>query len=339
MCPLRKRGCGWKGQIRGLLQHLEICVHILVFCPQSCVNKENKRLILERRLMVLHNKECPMREVACEHCSDMIRTYKIELHKGTCGKNTVPCPNNCGKKVPMNSVDAHFSVYCPLQVVACSYREYGCEKMMERKLVDLHEREYLHSHFKLTCISTKKAHAEQTEKIQKLETENKQKYSKLKKLERALSFVIPSCTLRIKLNQINSLISKGQETYLDPFYVGLYKCRARFDWGAETGYMGCYLSIMKGEWDDKLVWPFRFTMEVTLVNQETGGLDFSDSVTSSDLIRRGMQNCPTALDKPVHNTTQFLGIPSFKAITSLSKSKYNRDDSITLLIKVEQMEI
>ena len=78
MCPLRKRGCGWNGQIRGLLQHLEICVHILVFCPQSCVNKENKRLILERRLMVLHNMECPMREVACEHCSDMIRTYRID---------------------------------------------------------------------------------------------------------------------------------------------------------------------------------------------------------------------------------------------------------------------
>ena len=289
--------------------------------------------------MVFHYEECPLREVACEHCSDMIRTYKIELHKGTCGKNTVPCPNNCGKKVPRNSVDAHLSVDRPLQVVKCSFREYGCEKMMERKLVDLHEREYLHSHFKLTCISTKKAHAEQIEKIQKLETENKQKYSKLKKLERALSFVIPSCTLRIKLSQINSKISKGLDTYLDPFYVGLYKCRVRFDWGAETGFMGCFLCIMKGEWDDKLVWPFRFKMEVNLVNQETGGVDFSVSVTSTGVIKGGLQNCPTALDKPVHNSTQSFGIPSFKAITSLYKSKYNRDDSITLLIKVEQMEI
>ena len=216
----------------------------------------------------------------------MIRSYRIELHKGTCEKNTVPCPNNCNKKVPKNSVTAHLSVDCPLQVIKCPYREYGCEEMMERKLVDLHEREYLQSHFKLTCISTKRAHAEQTGKIQKLETENKQKYSKLKKLERALSFVIPSCTLRIKLSQINSKISKGQETYIDPFYVGLYKCRARFDWVTETGFMRCFLCIMKGEWGDQLVWPFRFKLEVTLVNQETGGLDFSVSVNSSDLIKR-----------------------------------------------------
>ena len=48
--------------------------------------------------MVLHNIECPIREVACEYCSDMIRTYRIDLHKGTCEKNTVPCPNHCGKR-------------------------------------------------------------------------------------------------------------------------------------------------------------------------------------------------------------------------------------------------
>ena len=103
----------------------------------------------------------------------------------------IPCPNNCNKKVPRNSVDAHLSVDCPLQVVKCSYREYGCEEMMERKLVDLHEREYLQSHFKLTCISTKKAHAEQTEKIQKLETENIQNDLKLKKLRPLISSLTP----------------------------------------------------------------------------------------------------------------------------------------------------
>ena len=289
--------------------------------------------------MVLHNMECPMREIACEYCSDIIIAYRLEVHKGTCEKNTVPCPNNCNKNVARNSVNAHLSVDCPREVVKCPYREYGCEEMMERKLVDLHEREYLQSHFKLTCISTKRTHAEQTEKIQKLETENKLKYSKLKKLERALSFVIPSCTLRIKLIQINSKISNGQETYSDPFYVGLYKCRARFDWVAETGFMSCFLCIMKGEWDDKLEWPFRCKLEVTLVNQETGGLDFSVSVNSSDVINRDLQTCPSAFDKPVHNTTNSIGIPCFKPITSLYKSKYNRNDSIILLFKVEQMEI
>ena len=188
-------------------------------------------------------------------------------------------------------------------------------------------------------FSIKKVHAEQTEKIQKLETENKQKDSKLKKQERALSFVIPSSTLRIKLSQINSKICKGQETYIDPFCVGLYKCRDRFDWVAETGFIGCFLCIMKGEWDDKLEWPFRYKLEVTLVNQETGGLDFSVYVNSSDVINRDLQTCPSAFDKPVHNSTNSIGIPCFKAITSLYKSKYNRNDSIILLFKVGQMEI
>ena len=80
-------------------------------------------------------------------------------------------------------------------------------------------------------------------------------------------------------------------------------------------------------------------MEVILVNQETGGLDFSVSVNSSVVINRDLQTCPSAFDKPVHNSTNSIGIPCFKAITSLYKSKYNRNDSIILLFKVEQMEI
>ena len=274
--------------------------------------------------MVKHVIKYHVRELACNYSSKMLKTYEIDLHQGSCAQYPIPCPKKCNERVPRNSVETNLAVGCPLEVVKCPYWEYGCEERMDRKQVDQHEREYLQSHFKLTCISTKKTQAEQTEKIQKLETENKQKDLKLNKLKRAVSFVIPSFIGRFVLNQINSKISKGETTYTDPFYVGLYRCRTRIDLGVKTGFMSCFLCIMKGEWDDKLVWPVRFKLQIALLNRESGRSNVNDSVNSSDITREDLQS-------------KSFGFPTFKPIASLLKNKYNRNDCIGLTVIVDKL--
>ena len=162
-----------------------------------------------------------------------------------------------------------------------------CEEMMERKLVDLQEREYLHSHFKLNCISTKRAHAEQTEKIQKFETENKQNYFKLKKLRPLISSLKPFREFVWKISEMNLVINQRKEVYSDPFYVGYYKCQGFINWMLKDGkyFMGCFLAILKGEWDDNLKWPFVHNLKITLVSQVPGVSAHSRSlqVRDSDL--------------------------------------------------------
>ena len=68
-----------------------------------------------------------MREIACEYCGNGQKAREMEVHLDRCLDYPIPCPNNCNKKIPRNSVNAHLSVDCLLQMVKCPYREYGCE--------------------------------------------------------------------------------------------------------------------------------------------------------------------------------------------------------------------
>ena len=63
--------------------------------------------------------------------------------------------------------------------------------------------------------------------------------------------------LEWKIKGVKQKIYKKEDTYSDPFYVGPYKCQGRIVWDYNnTGKVGCFIRIMKGEFDDKLKWPF-----------------------------------------------------------------------------------
>ena len=53
------------------------------------------------------------------------------------------------------------SIYCSpsrqalsLQIVQCAYWEHGCREEIERILTDVHEREFMHVHFKLSMSAS-----------------------------------------------------------------------------------------------------------------------------------------------------------------------------------------
>ena len=304
-------------------------------CPLGCVDTNKRVVIVERRMLGEHRNICTMRVIACEYCGNGQKACEMEVHFDRCTDYPVPCPNNCGKKVPRNSVDAHLSVDCPLQVVKCPFREYGCEKMMERKLVDLHEREYLQSHFKLTCISTKKAHAEQTVKIQKLETENKQKDLKLKQLRPLISSLKPFKEFVWKISEMNSVIYLRKEVYSDPFYVGYYKCLGFINWMVIDGtyFMGCYLSILKGEWDDNLKWPFLYNLKITLVSQVPGVSAYTCSIQVEDA---HFQKTPNCFKKPTGIMGDWYGFREFRTLEDMQNAPFNVNNSITLVFVVQK---
>ena len=259
---------------------------------------------MERRQLTEHEREfCSQRELKCEFCGGAVRACDLNPHLGECEEFPVDCPNGCEaaretgtRQMKRGAVPLHLAE-CPLQRVECPYREYGCGEEMERKQQDLHEREYMHTHFRLAMMEIKRKQMESNDKMKMLEKENKdlketqifeannnidclEKLSavkvseiismnkEIKELKEIISTLKSIGGLDWKIKGVKQKIKKKEDTYSDPFYVGLYKCQGNIEWDYNnTGKVGCFICIMKGEFDDKLNWPFIFRYKFVLFNQ------------------------------------------------------------------------
>ena len=321
----------------GGIQHLKECAFLPVMCPLKCVESDGERrgevVRVERRQLAEHELEfCSQRELKCEFCGGAVRACDMNPHLGECEEFPVDCPNGCEaagetgtRQIKRGAVPLHLSE-CPLQRVECLYREYGCGEEMERRQLDIHEREYMHTHFRLAMKEMKRKHIESTElkdaqilqankidcleklsavkdseilsvskeikemetlsfemkqkqtesnklkdsqilqtnnKINCLETLNKNKDLEIISVKKELktlsiemkqkqtesnekiqflqkqnalltealsSTLVSTGQLEWKIRGVKQKIEKKEDTYCDPFYVGLYKCQGNIVW-------------------------------------------------------------------------------------------------------------
>ena len=415
----------------GGIQHLKKCEFLPVLCPLKCVESDGGRrgevVRVERRQLAEHEREfCSQRELKCEFCGGAVRACDMNPHLGECEEFPVDCPNGCDAagetgsgQVKRGAVPLHLAE-CPLQRVECPYREYGCGEEMERRQLDLHEREYMHTHFRLTIKEMKRKQIESTElketqileannkincleklsavkdseiisvnkeikelKTLSIETKQKQTESnnKINCLEKqiteknwesisvkkelkafsietkqkqtessdkihylhkqntllteALSSTLASGQLNWKVKGVKQKIEKKEDICSDPFYVGLYKCQGNIRWDYNnTGKVGCFIYIMKGEFDDKLKWPFIYRRKFVLLNQNRKE---DNHIWSDDITKDDLQKYPQCFQKPTEIRNQGIGNASFISNTEILTEKYCKDDSISLLITVEQL--
>ena len=376
----------------GGIQHLKECGFLPVLCPLKCVESDGGRrgvvVRVERRQLAEHEREfCSQRELKCEFCGGAVRACEMNPHLGECEEFPVDCPNGCEAagetgtgQMKRGAVPLHLTE-CPHQRVECPYQEYGCGEEMERRQLDLHEREYMHTHFRLAMKEMKRKQIESTElkdaqilqanKINCLEklstvkdseiisvnkeikelktlsiemkqkqTESNDKIQFLQKqnalLTEALSSTLVSTGgLDWKITGVQQKIEKKETSYSDPFYVGLYKCQGYIVWDYNnTGKVGCGIHIMKGEFDDKLKWPFIFRRKFVLFNQNRKE---DNHILSDDITKDDLQKHPHCFQKPTEIRNKGIGIPSFISNTEILTEKYCKEDSISLLITVEQL--
>ena len=358
--------------------HLSECPLQRVECPYreyGCCEE------MERRQLAEHEREfCSQRELKCEFCGGAVRACDMNPHLGKCEEFPVDCPNGCEVaeetgtgQMKRGAVAIHLAE-CPLQRVECPYREYGCGEEMERRQLDLHEREYMHTHFRLAMKEMKRKQIESTElkdaqtlqannKINCLEklsvvkdseikelktlsiemkqkqTESNDKIQFLQKqnalLTEALSSTLASGQLDWKITGVKQKIEKKEYTFSDPFYVGLYKCQGYIQWDFNyTGKVGCFICIMKGEFDDKLKWPFIYRYKFVLLNQNR---DEDNHIKSKEITKETLQKYPECFQKPTEIRNKGIGAVSFISNTEIFTEKYCKDDSISLLITVKQL--
>ena len=379
------------------VHHLEICIYFPEACPLGCVSLEGERkgevVRMERRYIPEHLIDsCPLREVTCDLCEGEVKASEMNPHLEECDMFPLPCPNSCSREgengvrvVKRKDIPVHLDKHCPLQIVQCAYWEHGCREEMERRLTDVHEREFMHVHFKLSVTEMKQRLFESskllntaTEKIsvQEIEfsavkqelTEMKRKFSTFKKqnslVSKELSEVrenskileiemtdkderiqslsknvftytqLPTGRLEWNVKVVTQKIQNKEETYSDPFYVGLYKCQCRITWDyISTGKVAVRIVVMKGDFDEKLHWPIRYRDTFLLINQMNNQ---NNLVNSAEVTKECSDKYPECFMRPTgYRNTDGFGCSSFISNTGILEKKYCKQDSITLHVTIE----
>ena len=136
---------------------------------------------------------------------------------------------------------------------------------------------------------------------------------------------------------------RNRETWFsDPIYTHKqgYKLCLRVD---ANGYDGAsilvYLYLMKGENDDRLTWPFKETIEVSLMNQyDSSGSNHSEVLWSHDYDTPERLSAQRVLDRDVN----CFGRGASKFITHHQlerKKKYLKDNCLCFLVKMFHAQV
>ena len=325
------------------VHHLEDCVYLPEACPLGCVSLEGELVKMERRHIAGHIRDsCPLRKVECEFCEGEVTATEMNLHLEECDEFPLPCPNRCGREgeeglreVKRKDIPVHLDEHCPLQKVQCVYWEHGCREEMERRHTDTHEREFLHVHFKLSMIRMEQKQNESTDRIAILEKQNSEKDVRIASLTETLFAYtqLPTGRLEWNVKDVKQNIQDKKYTYSDPFYVGLYKCQSCIQWDCNnTGNVGVFIHILRGDFDAKLHWPIRYRYTFILTNQ----IDSQDNlVKSGEITKEDLEKYPESLNRPTEHRNGGLGRRSFISNTDILGEKYCKQDSITLHTSVE----
>ena len=318
------------------VHHLEDCAYLPEVCPLGCVSLEGEKkgevVRMERRHIPGHVKDsCPLREIVCEFCEGKVKASEMNPHLEDCEEFLLDCPNGCSREgedgvreVKRKDIPVHLDNHCPLQKVQCPYWDHGCREEMERKHTDTHEREFLHIHFKLSLSEMKLNQSDlrhnldtanekiavqeeslklsrtelnaATERITILEILNSDKDQIIASMIPTLPLQLPKGRLEWKVEGVKQKIQNKEETYSDPFYVGLYKCQGSIHWDiVNLGNVFVAIHIMKGDFDDKLHWPIRYKCTIILTNQNNSK---DNLVKSYEITKEKLEKYHDRFNKP-----------------------------------------
>ena len=324
---MRERGCDWRDTLSRAIQHIKECGFLRV-------EKSGKVVCVEKRQA--EREYSARRVLKCEFCDKTVMASEINLHMGECEGFLVVCPNGCkvaGEtgiiKVKRGDVPLHLAE-CPLQTVKCPYWEHGCGEEMERRQLDLHEREFIHIHFKLSMKELreiKQMQIESNNKIELLETQNAE-------LKESISTHVSTGRLEWKVKGVKQKIGNKENTLSDSFFVGLYMCQCKIEWKSNTGKVGCFICIINGQYDETLKWPFIYRYKFVLLNQDRNQEDYTQS---AEVTNKSLEKSLDCFLRPTKIRNNGFGYPSFITNAEILTEKYCRDDSIHLQITVEQL--
>lgn len=229
------KSCSWKNELASLGEHLGRCEYAMVLCSMGCGEH-----VVRGELSTHLDSSCILRQYPCPHCN-VTGTYLVMTgpHLDECPRMKIACSKpGCELMVERRDMESHL-YECGKPKFQCEYAIVGCGYMGIEVYMKDHLKEAVHSHLSLAVEAFRFHHVAPV--VLKMETFDIQGPSKF--------WTSP------------------------PFYshTSGYKLCLRVNasgYGEGKGtHVSVYVSIMKGENDDRLAWPLRAKFRVALLNQ------------------------------------------------------------------------
>ena len=157
-CVNKAKGCDWEGCLGEIDVHLNQnptflyqtngCCFVHVQCPHCSQN-------FQRRQICDHFSICPRRPYQCEYCQAYNSFYEdvIHNHWPDCKCYPVLCPNGCTEHIHRHNMNNHIAKDCPMTVVECEFKQYGCTAKLTRRDMSSHMKNSVAAHESLVVMT------------------------------------------------------------------------------------------------------------------------------------------------------------------------------------------
>ena len=214
-------------------------------------------MIIRKDLEKHLEEQCVNRDYRCEDCGKKDTYANIrDVHDNVCEKKTLHCPNpECTATMERGKLKKHLEK-CEYTAISCRYNHLGCNMKLKRGDMEAHEQDdKAHLHQALDTVATLEM------RLASLED----KCSKFV-LQRGEMFTF-------KLTNYQERKRNKEVFRSPPFYTspGGYKMHIKvYPNGkgiGENTHISIYVTIVKGDYDNNLKWPFIGSIKLELLNQ------------------------------------------------------------------------
>lgn len=300
LCVNQKKGCEWVGELGDIDAHLNFGSPSLERQIRGCQYVEIECIycsdhVLRSDIQAHVKEHCRKRPYSCHYCGKYDSDFEdVSInHWPVCGSYPMDCPNKCGKALKRQYIKEHISKDCPLSLVDCAFKHVGCLVRLPQKDMPAHIATSVSTHLLLQTMSYKEIMTQLEEENKKLKLDNKLLRQKLDKQQvqitkltedlQALSISTPLAPVEFTMLEFDAYQIEGTSWFSPPFYTHFegYKMYLEIDaHGYNEGegtYVSVYASLMRGEFDNQLHWPFCGNVTIHFLNQvEDEGPHYTD---------------------------------------------------------------
>ena len=271
-CYNFRKGCAWTGDLVDRRTHSKNCQYTTHNC-------RNCGVILQILDLENHQAVCPKRPVNCKYCEVKFPLSDMDKHFAVCSQFPVSCPNSCSSSLIARSlIDNHMKKDCPFQLLACSLEPFGCADRVRRCEMESHLEKCAIKRISSlagTVLQQSKAIEELRENFEQCQLSVNQTESTCYPSHGQFTWKVSDIRRKILAAQSNSQQqSPDSFLYSPPFFTGEggYKlCLCIYPAGDNNqGCLSLYFVVMKGPYDDILLWPFQKHVRLILINCRGG---------------------------------------------------------------------
>jgi len=296
-CPRKSEGCRWKGELGKVEKHLSAgqlkgeCQYIEVKCLLCSQNV--LRDVLHRHI----SHSCPKRIIHCEYCGlESTHEEITKQHFIVCLKYPLFCPNQCSSDVIQRHKMSDHLEMCPEQIVACPFKEAGCEEDLLRKQLQQHLEVNTTRHQTLTWKAQQKEIMAMKNELAELKLKASQAdywvsgfqmmaeevkknnwevyLTKMSKLVTSMSPPIAPIIIHMKINSNwshSTIFCSHPHGYKMLLCARLHQKNRTYGLGGnirkEEG-IEIHFCTVEGQYDSSLVWPYKGKANIKLLNKK-----------------------------------------------------------------------